>query len=173
MMPVWRVLGVDPGSSATGWAVVVQRGRLLEAEAFGVIRTGKGDRAPRLARLQSRFAELVEGLAPGEAAVESWFAGRHPRAGLMLAESRGVLLAVLGRLGIPTRSFSPAEVKTAVVGYGRAEKGQVVYMVTRLLGLDRTPPQDAADAMAVAITSLRTPPAGGPEALVDRIDGSC
>ncbi|NIA11609.1 MAG: crossover junction endodeoxyribonuclease RuvC [Nitrospiraceae bacterium] len=153
-----RILGVDPGSAATGWALVRASGRQLEVEASGVIRTGSGERTERLARLERMFSDVVARLNPEQAAVESGFSGKHPRAGLMLAESRGVLLAVLGRYVIPTRSFSPAEVKTAVVGYGRAEKEQVVFMVTRLLGLSRTPARDAADAMAVALTGLRVPP---------------
>ncbi|NOZ78350.1 MAG: crossover junction endodeoxyribonuclease RuvC [Acidobacteria bacterium] len=153
-----RILGVDPGSAATGWALVRASGRSLELEASGVIRTGPGERAGRLARLEREFSDVVASLSPDQAAVESGFSGKHPRAGLMLAESRGVLLAVLGRYDIPTRSFSPAEVKTAVVGYGRAEKEQVVFMVTRLLNLVKPPARDAADAMAVALTGLRVPP---------------
>ncbi len=149
------MLGVDPGSAATGWALIRGSGRRVELEASGVIRTGSGERPTRLATLERTFTEVVVSMKPDQAAVESGFSGKHPRAGLMLAESRGVLLAVLGRYAVPTVSLSPAEVKTAVVGYGRAEKDQVVFMVTRLLGLDKSPARDAADAMAVALTGLR------------------
>ncbi len=149
------MLGIDPGSAATGWALIRSSGRFVELEASGVIRTGSGERTERLAILERAMTEVVVSLRPERAAVESGFSGKHPRAGLMLAESRGVVLAVLGRYVIPTLSLSPAEVKTAVVGYGRAEKDQVVFMVTRLLNLAKPPARDAADAMAVALTGLR------------------
>jgi crossover junction endodeoxyribonuclease RuvC len=150
-----RVLGVDPGSSATGWATVVaERGRESLVDA-GVLRIGAGERPMRLAELERRFEEVVVRSRPDAAAVEASFSGRNPRSGLLLAESRGVLLAVLGRHGVLVTSYPPATVKTAIVGFGRAEKRQVVYMVTRLLGLGRPPASDAADAMAVALTHLR------------------
>jgi len=152
---VTRVLGVDPGSAATGWALVAGRGSRLTLEGAGVIRTGSGQRSQRLARLADEFRRVVEKLRPEEAAVESSFSGRNPRSSLSLAESRGVLLAVLGGFAIPTESYTPAQVKTAVVGYGRAEKAQIVFMVGRLLKLDQTLPEDAADAAAVALAHLQ------------------
>jgi crossover junction endodeoxyribonuclease RuvC len=151
-----RVLGVDPGSSATGWALVVADGGSHRLEATGVVRPKGADRSSRLADLYCRFSEVIERVAPDCAAVESSFSGRNPRSGLALAESRGVILAALGRLAVATHSFSPAEVKSAIVGHGRAEKHQVVYMVTRLLRLTVEPPRDAADAIAVALTHLHT-----------------
>lgn len=149
-----RVLGVDPGSSATGWALVVGEGNRYRLEATGVVRPKGKDRASRLADLQCRFSEMLDRVEPDCAAVESSFSGRNPRSGLALAESRGVILAALGRLAIPTHSFSPAEVKSAIVGHGRAEKHQIVFMVTRLLGLPSEPARDAADAIAVGLTYL-------------------
>ena len=155
-MPL-RVLGVDPGSAATGWALVVAEGNRYHLEATGVVRAKGDDRATRLADLERRFTDVVEQVAPECAAVESSFSGRNPRSGLALAESRGVILAVLGRLAIPTHSYSPAEVKSAIVGHGRAEKHQIVYMVIRLLGLDhRAGRSTAADAIAVALTYLHS-----------------
>jgi crossover junction endodeoxyribonuclease RuvC len=151
---VTRVLGVDPGSAATGWAVVEGAGNRFTLAAAGVIRTGSGERPARLARLDSALSEVVAHHRPDAAAVESSFSGRNPRSGLALAESRGVALAVLGRAGIAVSSYTPTQVKSAVVGYGRAEKRQIVYMVMRLLGLEKQPAQDAADAMAVALTHL-------------------
>jgi crossover junction endodeoxyribonuclease RuvC len=95
---------------------------------------------------------------PDCAAVESSFLGINPKSGIALAESRGVVLAVLGSREIEVSSYSPAQVKSAVVGHGRAEKDQVNYMVVRLLSLPNPPPADAADAMAVAITHLHSRP---------------
>lgn len=151
-----RVLGVDPGSAATGWAAVSSDGRHHRLEDAGVIRTSGDGRAERLADLDRRLAELVVEQAPDCAAVESSFSGKNPRSSLSLAESRGVVLAVLGRSAVPVHSYTPAQVKSAIVGHGRAEKQQIVFMVIRLLGLDRTPARDAADAMAVALTHLHT-----------------
>jgi crossover junction endodeoxyribonuclease RuvC len=154
-MPL-RVLGVDPGSSATGWALVVAEGNRYRLEEHGVVRPKGQDRAGRLADLDRAFGEVLERLAPDCAAVESSFSGRNPRSGLALAECRGVILAALGRRAVAAHSYSPAEVKSAVVGHGTAEKHQVVFMVTRLLGLRAEPARDAADAMAVALTHLHT-----------------
>ena len=96
----------------------------------------------------------MQRVAPDSAAVESTFTARNPRSALALAESRGVVLAVLGRGGIDVTSYSPAQVKNSIVGTGRADKRQIVFMVVRLLGLDQAPPQDAADAAAVALTHV-------------------
>ncbi len=148
-----RVLGVDPGSAATGWALVVADS-YSQIEAAGVVRLPSGERAERLARLRERLAGLVRDLAPDCAAVESSFSGRNPRSSLLLAESRGVVLSVLGEAGVPVHGYSPAQVKLAIVGHGRAEKRQVVYMVERLLKLTARPAADAADAMAVALTHI-------------------
>lgn len=151
-----RVLGVDPGSRATGWALVVAEAGSYHLEAAGVLRPAGTERAARLADLQRRLGELVARLAPDVAAVESSFSGRNPRSGLALAETRGTILAVLGGSGVTVRSYSPATVKSTIVGTGRAEKQQVNYMVVRLLGLSAPPAVDAADAMAVALTHIHS-----------------
>ena len=151
-----RVLGVDPGSSATGWALVVVEGNRYRLEKHGVVRPRGDQRARRLADLDRRFTEVVTMVSPDCAAVESSFSGRNPKSSLSLAEGRGVILAALGRSGIDVESYSPAQVKSAIVGYGNAQKRQVGYMVTRLLSLAKEPPADAADAIAVALTHLHT-----------------
>lgn len=150
-----RVLGIDPGSAATGWAVLEPFGATVRLVASGVIRAKGESRAERLAVLSVELEAAVVQANACAAAVESSFSGRNPRSSLSLAECRGVVLATLGRHGLPVTSYTPAEVKSAVVGHGRAEKEQVVYMVERLLSLSRRPPQDAADAMAVALAHLR------------------
>jgi crossover junction endodeoxyribonuclease RuvC len=150
----FRVLGVDPGSRATGWALVTAEGNRSRLELSGVVRPRGEARHHRLADLSHRFAEVIGELAPDCAAVEASFSGLNPKTGLALAESRGVILAVLGRNQLDVISYSPAEVKSAIVGHGRAEKRQINYMVVRLLGLAKPPPSDAADAMAVALTHI-------------------
>ena len=149
-----RVLGIDPGSLATGWALVIADGNRYRLERSGVVRPRGADRHHRLADLQRRLAAVIDDLAPDCAAVESSFSGPNPRSGLALAESRGVVLAVLGGLDLSISSYSPAQVKSAIVGHGNAEKQQINYMVVRLLDLEKPPPADAADAMAVALTHI-------------------
>lgn len=149
-----RVLGIDPGSRATGWALVVAEGNRYHLEASGVMRPRGSDRERRLADLYRTATEVVAANAPDCAVIESSFSGRNPKSGLALAESRGVILAVLGCNDFEIASYTPAEIKSAVVGNGRAEKQQVVYMVVRLLRLPDSPPSDAADAMAAALTHI-------------------
>jgi len=149
-----RILGIDPGSRATGWALVIAEGNRYRLESAGVVRPRGDHRHGRLADLHRRLTKIVGELAPDCAAVESSFSGLNPKTGLALAESRGVILAVLGGLDLEVSSYSPAEVKSAIVGHGRAEKQQINFMVVRLLGLDHKPPSDAADAMAVALTHI-------------------
>ena len=153
-----RVLGIDPGSRATGWALVIAEGNRYRLENAGVVRPKGDHRHGRLADLQRRLTTVVEEAAPDCAAVESSFSGINPKTGLALAESRGVILAVLGGFDLEVSSYSPAEVKSAIVGHGKAEKQQINYMVVRLLNLDKRPPSDAADAMAVALTHIHLKP---------------
>ncbi len=120
----------------------------------GVVRPRGDGRAERLADLARRLDEVVDRLEPDAAAVESTFTARNPRSALALAEARGVVLAVLGAHGLPVTSYSPAQVKSSIVGTGRAEKQQIVFMIVRLLGLADNPPRDAADAAAVALTHV-------------------
>jgi len=149
-----RVLGIDPGSRATGWALVIAEGNRYRLESSGVVRPRGIERHGRLADLQRRLAAVVDELAPDCAAVESSFSGLNPKTGLALAESRGVILAVLGGLDIEVSSYSPAQVKSAIVGHGQAEKQQVKYMVVRLLNLSGQLSNDAADAIGVALTHI-------------------
>lgn len=149
-----RVLGIDPGSRATGWALVVADGNRYHLETSGVLRPRGGDRERRLADLYRSMTDVVAASAPDCAVIESSFSGRNPKTGLALAEARGVILAVLGCNDFEITSYTPAEIKSAIVGNGRAEKQQVVYMVVRLLKLVESPPTDAADAMAAALTHV-------------------
>jgi crossover junction endodeoxyribonuclease RuvC len=149
-----RVLGVDPGSRATGWALVVAEGNRYRLEDSGVVRPRGGEREQRLADLYRAMGEVVATCAPDCAAVESSFSGRNPKSGLALAECRGVILAALGCNDFEVTSYTPAEIKSAIVGNGRAEKQQIGYMVVKLLKLASPPPTDAADAMAAALTHV-------------------
>ncbi len=151
-----RVLGVDPGSLQAGWGLLAGDPRRPELIEFGVLSMPPSlDLSRRLHRLHEQFQEVLVRLSPDVAAVESPFHGVNPRSALHLAHARGVLLACLGREGVDVVEYSPAEVKQAVTGNGRAMKEQVQDMVGRLLGRpDAVRDPDVADALAVAICHL-------------------
>ena len=146
-----RILGVDPGTRATGYGLVDLEGSRLSRVAGGVIRPGEGPLGQRLAGIQARLAAVIEEFSPDCTAVEGVFASRNARSALTLGHARGVALAVLAASGLEPGEYSPAQVKLAVVGHGSAAKSQVQRMVQRLLGLVELPPADEADALAVAI----------------------
>jgi crossover junction endodeoxyribonuclease RuvC len=148
-----RILGLDPGSFHTGYGVLEHRGRRLAALAVGRISSARGQALPeRLARLSREARELLLRWQPDLVVVETPFRGINSRSLIVLAEARGALLAAAALHGSAIREFSPAEVKSAVTGNGRAGKDQVARMVRLLLALDGEPlPADATDALAVAI----------------------
>lgn len=146
-----RVLGIDPGSLATGYGVVQIEGSRLRRVGGGTIRTRGDTLADRLAHLQRELARAIEELAPEAAALEAVFSAKNARSALVLGHARGVALAACAAAGLVTAEYTPQQVKVAVTGYGRAEKLQVMRMVQRLLGLAATPPSDEADALAIAI----------------------
>lgn len=152
-----RILGLDPGTATTGYGIIdVDEGELRMVE-FGIITTPAGE-APEV-RLQSIFQQLNQLIAqykPDRAAVEQLFFGRNITTAIAVGQARGVLLLALADAGIPMGEYSPPKVKEAITGYGKADKEQMQLMVRHLLNLDETPhPDDAADALAVAITHAR------------------
>ncbi|NDY41701.1 crossover junction endodeoxyribonuclease RuvC [Dissulfurirhabdus thermomarina] len=146
------ILGIDPGSRATGFGLVAVDGTRFRCLGAGVLRTRAGwDLAERLHRIHEGLVEVIRRHRPTAAAVENVFQARNPRSALLLGHVRGVAILAAVREGIPVFEYTPTQVKQAVVGYGRAEKGQVQHMVRLLLNLERRPPQDAADALGVAV----------------------
>jgi crossover junction endodeoxyribonuclease RuvC len=143
-----RILGVDPGSRAAGWAVVdfAASPRLAAA---GVLRPPAGDLAGRLLWLFEELGAVIRRERPDRAAVERVFSGPNPQSLITLGEARGVLLLALAEAGVPAEEITPAEIKRSVTGSGAAEKEQVRRMVTSLLG--RRLALDAADAAAAAL----------------------
>jgi crossover junction endodeoxyribonuclease RuvC len=113
-------------------------------------------RPAALAALTGALEELLARLSPEVVVIETSFAARFPKAALALAETRGALLVALGRWGGEVVEVEPARVKAAIVGYGRAEKRQVAYVVRHALALPAEPPADAADALAIALCHLRS-----------------
>jgi crossover junction endodeoxyribonuclease RuvC len=146
-----RILGIDPGSRATGYGVVEVEGSRLARVAGGVIRPGAPLLSERLACIVATLEGVIQKTDPEGSALESVFTARNPRSALLLGQARGAALAACGIAGLPAAEYAPAQVKRAVVGYGAARKEQVQRMVQRLLGLASPPPADEADALAVAI----------------------
>lgn len=154
------ILGLDPGTAATGYGVVRAEGSRLTALEFGCVRTDSGTPIEqRLAIIARGIDEVLERCAPDGAAIEEVYLGDNPRNAIAIGQARGALLAACGLRGVAVGEYSVAAIKTAVCGYGRADKTQVQRMVAALLGLDAPPtPDHAADALAAAICHLaRTP----------------
>lgn len=151
-----RILGIDPGSRATGWGLVAFEAGRSARLAGGVIRPPQGALAHRLATLFRELSGLIDEAQPDAAALETVFSSRNARAALLLGHARGVALLACGMAGLAPAEYAPVQVKSAVVGYGGASKHQVQHMVQQLLALPRTPPSDEADALAVAICHAHT-----------------
>lgn len=148
-----RVLGIDPGTVVTGWGLVEERGSKLTHIASGVIRV-RGVLPVRLARIDAELRRLLLQLSPACVSLEKSFVGTNVQTAFRLGEARGVILAAAAQNEIPVHEYSPAEVKVAVAGAGRATKDQIQTMVARLLGIDRVEFTDEADAIATAICHL-------------------
>lgn len=147
------ILGLDPGSLHTGYGLVERQGSSLRAVEAGRLSSPKSLALPdRLAHLYSGLGGLLDRCRPDLAALETPFHGMNSRSLIVLAEARGVLLAVLAGRGLEIREYSPAEVKSAVTGNGRADKEQVARMVRLLLAAKGDGwPSDATDALALAL----------------------
>jgi crossover junction endodeoxyribonuclease RuvC len=154
------ILGIDPGTAATGYGIVADTGGRLRAVDHGVIATRAGV-APelRLAEIHARIGELLDLHRPDALAVEELYFGANVRTAFAVGQARGVVLLAAGQRGLPARAYTPQQVKAAVCGSGRAAKDQVGRMVARLLGLAAVPtPDHAADALAVAVCELNRAP---------------
>ena len=152
-----RVLGVDPGLTRCGVAVVEGApGRRLVARHIGILATPADLELPhRLARIEAGILALVQEHEPEVVAIERVFSQHNVRSAMGTAQAAAMALLVAGRLDLPVALHTPTEVKAAVTGSGRADKAQVTAMVTRVLGLASPPkPTDAADALAIAICQV-------------------
>lgn len=147
------VLGVDPGSAITGFGLVRETGNKLEAVHYGCIRTTPDKPIElRLKTIYNELGQIISEYQPEFFAVEELFFNRNVRTALTVGHARGVILLAGAEKGLSVHEYTPLQVKQAVVGYGRAEKAQIQYMVKTLLCLPEIPrPDDVADALAVAI----------------------
>ena len=155
-----RIFGIDPGSERTGYGCVETDGRRHHLVACGAIAALAGASFPhRLARIHAELSSLLAACRPDCVAIENLFYATNVRSALKLGHARGVAMLAAVEAGCEVVEYTPAEIKRAVVGYGRAEKQQVGQMVKLLLGLTAAPsPHDAADALAVAICHLHSMP---------------
>ena len=152
------ILGIDPGVATIGFGVVrAERGKntLLQ---YGVITTPAGiPLSQRLVQISEDMEQLIRQFKPDEMAVEELFFSKNITTGIAVAHGRGVILLAAEKLGVPVFEYTPMQVKQAVVGYGAAQKRQVMLMTQRLLGMKEVPkPDDAADALAIAICHSRS-----------------
>jgi crossover junction endodeoxyribonuclease RuvC len=151
------VFGIDPGSHKMGWGAVIRRGSRYVHVSHGVCR------APPDAALPERLLVIADALeialrevSPAVVAIEQAFFHRDPHAALVIGHARGVAMLLAARAGLTVFEYPPSLVKRSVVGNGRADKDQVNGMIRAILGLPEAPPEDAADALAVAICHAST-----------------
>jgi crossover junction endodeoxyribonuclease RuvC len=157
-----RVFGIDCGTECTGYGVVESRESLREMHLVALISGGirlpkRLPMAQRLAQVYAELTALLEIHQPDVVAIEEVFYSANAKSALKLGQVRGVALLAAANYGCPIAEYAPLKIKSAVVGYGLAQKDQVQFMVTRLLELKTVPePADAADALAIAICHIHT-----------------
>jgi len=160
------VIGIDPGSRATGYGIVEEIGGRLYCREAGVIRLESG--SPLEARLVTLYDELIEILTrfkPEAVSVEKIFTAKNSLSALKLGHARGVILLAAAKIGIPVHEYSPLEIKQSVTGYGRSEKFQIQEMIRTILRLDGKAAPDASDALAAAVCHIMS---GRTKAVYDR-----
>ena len=147
------ILGIDPGLAIVGWAVIESLRGKTRPIAYGAIRTpAHTDIEARLLMIEEDLTSVIEKYKPDEMAIEELFFNTNITTGIAVAEARGVILCTAHKHGVKISEYTPLQVKQAVVGYGKAEKHQVIAMVTSILKLPEPPkPDDTADAVAIAI----------------------
>ena len=155
-----RIFGIDPGSERTGYGCVESNGSRHRIVAYGAITAPASHAFPdKLLVIHTRLSALLREHAPDCVAIENLFHAVNVRSALKLGHARGVAMLAAVQAGTLVFEYTPAEIKRAVVGYGRAEKPQVQHMVKMILGLPAVPsPHDAADALAVAICHVHSSP---------------
>lgn len=152
------VLGIDPGTATTGYGLIkYETGRQTVID-YGVISTPANmEMALRLCRINKEIDELITKYSPDVAAVEQLYYQKNSKTVITVAQGRGVVLMTAANRGIEVAEYTPLQVKQSVVGYGKADKNQVQFMVQKILNLKEMPkPDDAADALAVAICHINS-----------------
>ena len=147
-----RILGVDPGTRYTGYGIIDSVSGRLSHVCHGVISTNaKADLWVRIHEIHQEIVKVVEDTQPDDLAIEKCFVSKNVSSALKLGHTRGAIIVGCMSAGLNVHEYAPTEIKSAVTGYGRAEKDQVAQMVQTILGLTKRPASDAADALAAAI----------------------
>ena len=148
-----RILGIDPGFAIVGWGVIDYNGSQFKVVGYGSIQTPPTMRPEeRLKAIYDELSALIDKFSPDQMAVEELFFNTNQTTGIKVAQARGVILLCAEQKGVKISEYTPLQVKQSVTGYGRADKKQVITMVTMLLGLGKPPkPDDTADALAIAV----------------------
>ena len=155
-----RILGIDPGYAIVGVGVIEYNGQRFKTLEYGAITTPAGmDFPKRLQMIYEQMQEILMIYKPEAMAVEKLYFNTNTTTAIDVAQARGVILIAAQQAGVPCYEYTPLQVKQAVVGYGRAEKKQVIEMTKKILSLSRTPkPDDVADALAIAICHAHSAP---------------
>lgn len=158
-----RILGIDPGLAIVGYGVIDSDKGVYRPVDCGVINTPKELSLPeRLELIYKGMGELIDTFKPDQVAIEELFFTKNITTGITVAEARGVILLACKQSGLPMFEYTPNQIKQSLTGYGKADKKQIQFMITRLLGLKAIPkPDDAADALAIALTHAQTNRMGG------------
>lgn len=148
-----RILGLDPGIAIVGFGIIDVKGHKMNPVSYGAVTTPAEDSiGQRLLTIESNITTILETYQPDVCGVEEIFFSKNVKTAITVSHARGILLYCLEKMGIPTFHYSPTAIKSAIIGYGNAEKKQVQYMTKELLNLEKSPkPDDVADALAVAI----------------------
>ncbi len=152
------VLGIDPGYAIVGYGAINYNNNSFVPISFGAITTDAGtDFNRRLEIIYDDIVKVITRVKPDALSIEKLYFQTNARTAIMVAEARGVILLAAQKMGVPVFEYTPLQVKTAVTGYGKAKKPQVMEMTRRLLKLKETPkPDDTADALAIAITHTQS-----------------
>lgn len=159
MKPNAKILAIDPSLRGTGFAILQRESGKIRCLEFGVVRNAPKLSIPQcLLEIHTTLASKIAEHAPEALAVESVIYVQSFQTAITLGSARGAVLLAAAQRGLPVFEYAPRRVKQAVVGRGGAQKQQVAFMIRALLGLTVTPPPDAADAIAVGLTHLQSPP---------------
>jgi crossover junction endodeoxyribonuclease RuvC len=160
-----RIFGIDPGTATTGYGLIeVPENGAAQAIAYGVIKTdAKSPMGDRLQTIHADLTELLSTLQPDCVAIEQLFFFQNITSGMQVAQARGVALLAIAQQGLPAAEYTPMQVKQSLTGYGKAGKSEVQRLVAEQLGLAAVPkPDDAADALAIALTHALFTAGGNP-----------
>ena len=148
------ILGIDPGYAIVGWGLIEYKNNTFSPLRYGAVTTKAGENFnDRLRVIYDDVCSIIKAFKPETMAIERLYFTTNQKTAIMVAEARGVILLAAKQFGLPIYEYTPLQVKTAVTGYGKAKKPQVMEMTRRLLNLPEVPsPDDTADALAIALT---------------------